>query len=163
MKTSCRTKNSRYRMNILYHFQFWPPGGATCIGCKLGQQLALLSYKFDHQVVPLALVPNLPRIGLLASAGIELLSSSASQLCQQKVCEWYTPGFRTGPIDWTPGIPGSDKNAMQYSNSLKNVNQSLNYYQSIEALCWPDQGHTNPSKNGRPYFPQTPGRSHLKT
>ena len=57
------TESTCYFFVYLHWFQFWPPGGATCI-----------SYKFGHQVAPLAL----PWIALLViSVGFELVSSSA--------------------------------------------------------------------------------------
>ena len=40
--------NLATRWRYLHQLQIWPPGGATCISCKLA-----------HQVAPLALVQNL--------------------------------------------------------------------------------------------------------
>ena len=66
------------RNQFVTWFQFRPPGGATCISCKFGLQMALLvllvnvahswcflhhqaynGYKFSHQMAPLALFPKL--------------------------------------------------------------------------------------------------------
>ena len=39
-----------------HEFQIWPPGGATCIGCKFGHQVApqYISFKFGHQMTQVA-------------------------------------------------------------------------------------------------------------
>ena len=73
----------------MHCFQSWPPGWVTCIA-------------------------TLPGITLLAlSVSIELVSSSARVTSVKfhkrlVVCD----GRTSGPIDRTPGTPGSDKNAM---------------------------------------------------
>ena len=69
----------------MHLIQIWSPGGATCIA-------------------------TLPWIALLAlSASIQLVSSSTHQLSQPNM----THLERLGPIDRTPGIPGSDKNVLK--------------------------------------------------
>ena len=102
----------------LHWFQSCQPGGDTC-RCN----------KFGHQVASHALsVLTLPWISLLAlSVSIELVSSSAwvtsvkgqqgivsdsTLLCYISLVGQLTKSVsefqRLGPIDWTPGIPGSD-------------------------------------------------------
>ena len=76
------------RWRHLHWFQFWTPGGATWIA-------------------------TLRRIALLTSSvGIELLSSSARVTSVKSEHSLsVTDGRTSGPIDRTPGTPGSDKNS----------------------------------------------------
>ena len=42
------------RWSYMHWLQIWPPGGATCISCKLGHHnLQCIGSKFGHEVVPL--------------------------------------------------------------------------------------------------------------
>ena len=81
-------------------FQFWPPDAATCI-----------SNKFGHQVVPLVL----PHCFWLPFWHHQLVLSwylhqpESHQLSLQKVLESLSQWETSGPIDRTPGTPGSDK------------------------------------------------------
>ena len=110
-----------------FNFQNWPLGGATYISCKFDQQVGLLASVANLAIRwpclhPLQIWPpggatciaTLPWIALLASSVcIELVSSSArvTSVKSQKglVCMYLK---RLGPIDRTPGIPGSDKHSV---------------------------------------------------
>ena len=75
--------NFATKWRYLYWFQSWPPVCTTCI-------------------------VTLPWIAILAlSVSIELVSSSA-RVTSVKSQKGHLE--RLGPIDRTPGIPGSDKN-----------------------------------------------------
>ena len=89
--------------------QIYPPGGTTSIDCK-----------FDRQVAPLAL-QHQPCIALLAF-GIELVSLSARVTSIKSQHHTHTQIHRCGPIDRTPGIPWSDKNAGIGANTRKHTN-----------------------------------------
>ena len=122
------------RWRYLNCLPMWPPDGTTCISCRIGQQLALLELvtslvtKWCHlhqfQCWPsdgATCIATLPRKALLTSSvGIELLSSSARvtsvKSAHSLVC---TQLERSGPIDRTPGTPGSDKNGRNPGISRK--------------------------------------------
>ena len=96
--------NLATRWRHLHKFQFWPPDGATCIGCKFGHQMA------PRALVYITCITSLLWISLLAlSASIELLSSSARVTSVKSNQTSLTEGLTYGPKDRTPGLPGSDK------------------------------------------------------
>ena len=86
MAQNALVQNLVIRWHHLHCLQIWPPGCVTCIATS-------------------------PWIALLAlSVSIEFVSSSArvtSAKFQKGVSVSYFE--TTGPIDRTPGIPGSDK------------------------------------------------------
>ena len=81
--------NLTTRWRYLHQMQILPPDGATCIA-------------------------TLPRIALLTSSvGIELISSSARVTSVKSAKGLRLSQLeRTGPIDRTPGTPGSDKKSV---------------------------------------------------
>ena len=89
----CLQKVSQWVWKIKTHhlhwFQSWPQGCVTCIATLPWSALSALS------------------------VGIELVSSSASatsvKSAQTSLSQWVSEWETTGPIDWTPGTPGSDK------------------------------------------------------
>ena len=104
-------QNLIIRWHHLHCLQSWPPGCVSCIA-------------------------TLPWIALLAlSVCIELVSSSA-RVTSVKFHKGLsrTDGQTSGPIDRTPGLPGSDKNRVKYplvTVSLTWVSIICNMYPSM--------------------------------
>ena len=128
-----------FQWNFLNWLQICPPDGATCIGCQFchlhmipnlttrWRQLhkfhiwpPKLSTRLSHlhcQIAldcPIALLPYCS-IALLPYCPIALLpyclhQTESHQLCLQNVSHLVT----SGPIDRTPGTPGSDKNMVSF-------------------------------------------------
>ena len=71
-----------------HKFQYWPPGGATCIATLPG-------IAHWHHLLVLSCYPHQPE---------------SHQLSLQNLLDWVSDWLTSGPIDRTPGTPGSDKN-----------------------------------------------------
>ena len=100
--------NLATRWRHWHWLQIWPTDGTTWINFKFSLQVESLALPHCNAMQCNAM----PWIALLAlSVSIELVISSARVTSVRSakglsVCEWE----RTGPIDRTPGTPGSDKN-----------------------------------------------------
>ena len=92
------------------YLQIWPPDGTTCI-----------TNKFAHQTKSHALPDclGLPYWHYQLVLTWYLHQPESHQLSLQNVLEWET----TGPIDRTPGTPGSDKDMKELLNITKKKNK----------------------------------------
>ena len=92
--------NLATRWRHLHKLQIWPPDGTTCI-----------TYKFSYQAESLALPHclGLPYWHYQLVLSLYLHQPESHQFSLQKVLDSVSEWERTGPIDRTPGTPGSDK------------------------------------------------------
>ena len=89
--------------------QICPPGGATCISCKLGHQVA------QHELIRNVVIRwrhlfELPYWHYQLVLSWYLHQPESHQISLKKMLYWLTHSVTSGPIDRTPGLPGSDKN-----------------------------------------------------
>ena len=109
------------RWRHLHWLKIWPSDGTTCIFWVCISDLLQIDSKFGHQVTSLALLGSkvgrqvvslaLPWNALFALSVCIEFESSSSRVTSVKFQKGVSVCLleRTGPIDRTPGIPGSDK------------------------------------------------------
>ena len=130
----------------LHCLQIWPPDGTTCIDSKVGHQET--SHRLPH-------CHGLPYWHYQLVLGWYHHQPESTQLSLTKVSEFVT----SGPLDRTPGLPGSDKKVAQGESGPKGwSNSDLQTTSAFQAN--PSSQIGRPSRNVfSSSSPQTPPRS----